>query len=772
MVCPNTTKVLNPLSERLSSLPPSTKAQVAYWGELARRIALKGPQGMGDSDWEAGLAPTRPTLRAMEERGLVVRRKRAWHCKRDWRAVLAQLQALAVATPRLVVADAPAPGLPTYAELETWEVVANWLDVQPGRKARYPFPGLDIPFARLERMRSVRLVQHRRGCYWQIFSGWKERLRELWCGVLKAETEQEEDERPEPVPLIVAAGVDTWYLNVLDTEGLPLKLRQLLDDLQRQAQDEEGEVELTTHFDGMPLFLYRTGLSSAQGGGVSWSYLLRNESITILLRRTPLNGIVAQLRLGSECLWRLTPSGALAAVQVLFRRWWAAERREVRYQVSQIHLAVDVAGVNLEQESMRQYVTRSRKGALHRPSTSDLVETAGQTWDPMAEQDALFGDMGMLTFASDPWEERAPSGWGNALELLGVNEPEEVEDRAQIVNTWGKRVSGITWSPGGAASMVLYDKTLQQRLSGKTHMVPIWEGAGWQQGELVVRHEGRLRREVLAELETAAGERGCFDDPQDCLDHLQDLLAYMVGRPPESQTCPEETDVAWIRRVVPQADDATHRSRWPTEPTWQVVQGATFTDAAPEVRRLIRRKRTTDALDGRVKTLYGALVSCAALTHTKTSTLDISVALHDVVPLLEKESIQPQKEFSEMVRQRRRKWGKPVLPEPKVLPIRADVLLDQPEPEHLDAPIPPAEKELEQLEWLIANAERRVMEAERAYLNAQTNGMRGNNGTRFHASEQQLDHLAAWIAFERAEQTKLVGHQAELMSRYASPESM
>src|SRR5690242_8787447 len=83
-----------------------------------------------------------------------------------------------------------------------------------------------------------------------------------------------------------------------------------------------------------------------------------------------------------------------------------------------------------------------------------------------------------------------------------------------------------------------------------------------------------------------------FDDPWQMLEHLQDLLGYVVGRPAAlapATDCPPEVDVAWLRRVMPQASE-TNRSRWPTDATWAAAQVASVTDAPAEERRLIRRE--------------------------------------------------------------------------------------------------------------------------------------------------------------------------------------
>jgi len=79
-----------------------------------------------------------------------------------------------------------------------------------------------------------------------------------------------------------------------------------LEGLQELARHNDEEVETPWRYDGTPLLMYRAGVNTNPGGVVSWSYILRNASLTLLIRKTPLGSIIAQARLGSECLWRLT----------------------------------------------------------------------------------------------------------------------------------------------------------------------------------------------------------------------------------------------------------------------------------------------------------------------------------------------------------------------------------------------------------------------------------------------------------------------------------
>ena len=44
---------------------------------------------------------------------------------------------------------------------------------------------------------------------------------------------------------------------------------------------------------------------------MSWSYILRNDMVMLLLRKSPLSGLVGSARLSAECLWTHSARGAL-----------------------------------------------------------------------------------------------------------------------------------------------------------------------------------------------------------------------------------------------------------------------------------------------------------------------------------------------------------------------------------------------------------------------------------------------------------------------------
>jgi hypothetical protein len=670
---------------------PATKAQVAYWRELCGAISLTGIEGMRDVSWPADLAPAKPTLTAMAERGLIVRRQRAWHLKRKWHAWLQYLRLTAVPTPALTIAERPAPGLPTYAELQMWEAVCRWLDGQPQCCARLPMvdvPGVGaVSSEMLLAMRKTRLLRHRSDCSWASSHRWKIILIELWHGVTKAQGEQSADADGKPAPFSAAAGIDTWYLNRLDPAGLTPVLRMQLEDLQELARHNDEEIETPWRYDRTPLLMYRAGVNTNQGGGVSWSYILRNTSLTLLIRKTPLGSIIAQARLGSECLWRLTPRRALDEVDALVRRMWRGNLRHPRkqqgkWQVSQVHLAHDIANTSLALEQLDCYVSRSRRQSVFEAAQEDFqvlcavvdgkrTENAPDLVDPLLDlawEDAFAREDDDLL---DPFldEDGDPESGREA-----ISEPVVAEDRSTQVYRWGKRLSGVTWSPGGAISFVQYDKTLEGRLRNKRFMEPIWRTAGWDGKAPVVRHEARLRRDALRTLGLPAEIQGTLDDPWTFLEHISEVWRYVVGQAPHADDAPatcagtsSQVDVAWIRRVTPDAD--TNRSRWPTDSVWQLVQAAPFTDASTKARRLMRREQHIHAVKQLDVGAYGYLVSRTALLHPQGETFDVSMGLRGFFDALTKIAAQPDKDFGELVRQRRRKRGLPLAPAGNVLPF-------------------------------------------------------------------------------------------------------
>jgi len=672
-------------------LPPPTHAQVYYWRELAGAITLCGSAGMPDNGWPADLNPPRQTLKQLEERQLVVRRGRAWHLRRHWYTRLQVLRQRAVDTPMLTPAERPAPDLPTYAELKGFEALCLYLDATPKCRARLPFTGwatriesigdeasieADVPVTLLKLMRRYKLVRHSSSCEWALSPRWRERLQLLWRGVNTALRDYMPPEFTPRFPRSLVAGIDTWHLSWLVDDPLPAQLRERLATWQQQAREAEAEAETDLSYDGSPLLMYRWGTKAESGGGVSWGYVLLNSSLRLLIRKAPLGGIIAQARLGSECLWRRTPKGALDELTLLMKRLWRGQSG--RWQVSQVHLCHDVANAPLELDLLSRVVSRSRTNAIYEAAQADIERARRQAqqdrdgdfdgddmdFPPVLDWVAMYAD-------DDPLSVFA-LGTLDTFDAFGEDAlPQDappVEECASTSYRWGKRISGITLSAGAAISFAMYLKRLESRLRGKVHMFPIWTAVGWDGEEEVTRFEARLRRDALRELRllfgSTSGDRPCLDDPYEMLQHLSELFALIVGRLDE---CPDAINTAWIRLVTPREDD-TNRSRWDTDPLWRVVQSPRFADAPIAARRMIRRKQRSHDVEKLVAALYGYLISLVAAQHQEGERWDVSRAVRELATSLVKESEKPKKDFGELVRQRRKERGLPVLQRESVLP--------------------------------------------------------------------------------------------------------
>ncbi len=696
-------------------LPPPTKAQAFFWAEVCGAVHTAGRGGMPGDGWPPELGPDTSDLKDMAERGLLARRRGAWRLRRQWYERLCALKARTVPTPVLDRVERPAPNSPTYGELEAYERICRWLDARPRARSRLPFVGLaalgaedEEPVLELRAMRRLRLVRHTSRCEWALSSRWREHLRELQRGVARALRKLGPGTVAAPVATSLCAGLDTWGLNwVVEAKALPPRLRAELDDAQREAQAAEREVETRWAFDGVSLRIYQAGvrakgIDGKRSRGVSWSYILVNPSLRLLIRRTPLGGIVANARLGSECLWRRTPLDASNELNAIIRRMWGREagRDAGHWQVSYAHLAHDVANAPLETEQLDRYVSRSRRRALYDAAQAEadrlrrewrakqagcsdandgenLDSLDGLDWDalPLHDWEATYGEEEELLMA-DPFAEEGYEwdAWGHATSSVHqaqhkakVALEDPVERRALTVHHWGKRLSGVAFSQGGPVSFVMNRKDWEGRLKGKRHMEPLWKPSGWDGKAPVTRHEARLVREPIRELHLVGSDRAHLDDPWEFLACEGDVWGSIVGR---SEACPGAVDVAWIRRVVPRAGES-NRSRWDTDPAWRVVQLADFSSASLAARRLIRAQQRRHDIKKLDQQLLGLLKTREALLRVDPTDRDLSVALRDVQRALERELVRRGEEFGEAARWRRRDRGLPVSMGAKVLPFRS-----------------------------------------------------------------------------------------------------
>lgn len=119
--------------------------------------------------------------------------------------------------------------------------------------------------------------------------------------------------------------------------------------------------------------------------------------------------------------------------------------------------------------------------------------------------------------------------------------------RAHDIDRYSEKGVFTGWvvGKGGVISARLYHKLLHAAKIGASHLLDLWEQAGWDGKTDVWRLEFQLRRELLA-------QHGISKLPA-VLDHLDGLWSYGT------------TD--WLRLTLPNPEDQT-RSRWPIHPLW------------------------------------------------------------------------------------------------------------------------------------------------------------------------------------------------------------
>lgn len=105
--------------------------------------------------------------------------------------------------------------------------------------------------------------------------------------------------------------------------------------------------------------------------------------------------------------------------------------------------------------------------------------------------------------------------------------------------------TGWVIGKGGILMARMYYKLLQAAKNNLEYLLPLWEEAGWREGDSVWRLEFQIKREVLKQMH--------IDRLSDTLKNLGGLWSYATTE--------------WLKLTVPNPDDQT-RSRWPVHPLW------------------------------------------------------------------------------------------------------------------------------------------------------------------------------------------------------------
>ena len=403
---------------------------------------------------------------------------------------------------------------------------------------------------------------------------------------------------------LINRGIDTFVVNAFRTkDGEPIKceldksLADLLDTWKKQAQQQSDPYVTPWIFNGASLQMQPNGAGRGQ-----WQWMLKTHDITLYISRGKWNGI-ASVRFNSDYLWA-SQSFMDAVVQVNSFLHDVFQGDMMYLQPSEVHLCADIANWQdiATLDRRKNFVSRSRKrGKYH--------ET-------------------------------------------GLHEDMKLNDYSD-----GLKETGFDFSQRGAMSCTIYDKTREMRKSGKHWFADLWRlRSQWdeEQEPSVWRVEMKFKRQMLHEVKQ--GDFHGIEDVYDLPERFPVLWTYASGHVNGgSDGLPD----GWLRCVFPNRD--TNRARWPTHPTWKVVQNA-FTEplATPEhFGTIIRQRREEMNIERALEAIVGYSTSVAAwhggtLAQPET---DFSVFLHWLAVNGEDLIQRKGKDFSREVRRKRIKLG-------------------------------------------------------------------------------------------------------------------
>ncbi len=346
---------------------------------------------------------------------------------------------------------------------------------------------------------------------------------------------------------------------------------------------------------GQPLLMAPHGAGKGQ-----WRWLMRCPAATIRAGLGHLNGICCQVTLSSSFLWRFGYRQAWSRVERLLTSW--CTRAGVTFQVSELHLCADIAGVDVDELQVSDFVHRGRI-ARWRLEDAEVLDFASSVVDPF-----------------DP--------------AIGVRAPDRPS--VEVLSRYREQET-LVFSQKAPHSATIYNKPREIRLKSRDKLwfADLWRRNGWNGVDPIARVEIRSEREALHEF-------GCESVEQTFV-KMDSMWAYSTRE--------------WLRHTIPNASDKV-RSRWPVSPWWQTVQGASFgrPQSAPA-----QRTRVRDFQEERmVAMILGYVESWAAWRAGDegiSSELDISTVLRDIASRADGHYLKRGSDFVHEVLKKRHQIG-------------------------------------------------------------------------------------------------------------------
>ncbi len=380
-------------------------------------------------------------------------------------------------------------------------------------------------------------------------------------------------------PTIINAGVDTFMVNYKfsgdddkpNGSSLPEHIIEQLDAWQVIARKERDVVATDLLFKyNVGTDHYEQSLLMRPHGSSIWSWLVYSDDIKLSLSYGNMNGgVFCQARFSAHLLWSIGPESALIALDAMLYDFIGSM---VYQQASEIHICADVQGWDMSsldwQHAFLSRVVRIRE----RPEVPTEEEQAG----------------GLSSSDIRKLEASIQSGIHNAETVF-----------QPMATTNHRKIATLDFgSHGSAISCQIYNKSAEIKVHNKEWFEPIYAACPhYDPTKPVTRLEFRIKRKFLAAFH--------LNEAFSVLSQLELLWKY----------CTEE----WLRYVDLSASSDTNKSRLPTHPAWQVIQGAyssqdaTITDIPPTQAALVKQSRTMAKRKACIAGAVGYMRSAVAL---------------------------------------------------------------------------------------------------------------------------------------------------------------
>lgn len=190
------------------------------------------------------------------------------------------------------------------------------------------------------------------------------------------------------------------------------------------------------------------------------------------------------------------------------------------------------------------------------------------------------------------------------------------------------RFTGWAVGLGGVLAARLYDKLFEIQKSKKDYLIPLWQKAGWIEGEPIWRLEYELKRQFLI-------QKDLFKLTE-VLANLNGLWSYVMTE--------------WLKLTIPNPDDQT-RSRWPVHPLWLALSSVDWETSGGELQARFNTTRAPNK-EAALNRAFSALTTWMAVNGFTDYELAIHPFFEDLGHHINNQSMNKGTTFEALIKEK------------------------------------------------------------------------------------------------------------------------